>query len=76
MASVVASRCLQPGVNSVLYENSLSQVLGATSPILLSLFLLFIGEQAGGMENNSKVVPVSGRSDADWGRNQNGQKVN
>lgn len=44
--------CCQPvssaWCNSVLYENSLSQVLGATSPIFLSLFLLFIGEQGRG----------------------------
>lgn len=66
MAYVVASWCLQPDVNSVLYEDSLSQVLGATSSVFLSLFLLFIGEHGGGGgKNNSKVVPVSGRSDAE-----------
>lgn len=37
MAHVVASWCLQPDVNSVLYENSLFQVLGATSSIFLSV---------------------------------------
>lgn len=50
MAYVVASWCLQPGVNSVLYENSLSQVLGAPSSIFLPLFLLSTGEQGRGEE--------------------------